>query len=168
MALDQTNDAPANLSEVARHLLLTREMIRRLVAERIIERRADGSFDLDQARHAYIRHLRDRRSEKSEAEAALQRAKAKEIELRVAERAHELIESHEAAGALDDVVGVLVSELTSLPVVATRDLAMRRHLDELIRGIRQRAVDRIAVQVESLRGTGKAVDPGGAHPKHHA
>jgi phage terminase Nu1 subunit (DNA packaging protein) len=135
MAMDQTKDARerASLSEVSRHLLLSREMIRRLVAERVIERRADGSFDLDQARHAYIRHLRDRRSEKGAAEAALQRAKAREIELRTAERAHELIEIDEAIGALDSILGAVISELAGLPGAATRDLGMRRHLDDLIR-----------------------------------
>jgi hypothetical protein len=161
----QTNDAPdrANLSEVARHLLLSREMIRRLVAEKIIERRGDGSFDLDQARHAYIRHLRDRRSEKGAAEAALLRARAREIELRTAERARDLIEFDEACAVLDDVIGALVSELAGLPAAATRDLMMRRHLDELIRGIRQRTADRFAAQRESLLTDGKAMAYGARH-----
>jgi hypothetical protein len=143
----------ANLSEVTRHLLLTGEMIRRLVAERIIDRRPDGSFDLDQARHAYIRHLRDRRSKRGAAESALQRARAREIELRTAERAHELIEFDEAAAVLDDII----SDLVGLPAAATRDLTMRRHLDDLIRGIRQRAADRCQRQVESIRSTGTAI-----------
>jgi hypothetical protein len=79
MTTEKTDSVPerSNLSEVSRHLLLTREMIRRLVAERIIERGGDGSFDLDQARHAYIRHLRDRRSESGAAEAALRPGHAK-------------------------------------------------------------------------------------------
>jgi hypothetical protein len=159
MAAEQTTDAHdrANLSEVSRHLLLTREMIRRLVAERIIERRADGGFDLDQARQAYIRHLRDRRSERGAAEAALQRARAREIELRTAERARELIEFEEACAALDDIVGGIVSELAGLPAAATRDLTMRRHLVDLVHGIRQRAADRCARQVESIRSTGAAI-----------
>jgi hypothetical protein len=158
MAIDETNDARerANLSEASRHLLLTREMVRRLVAERIIERRADGSFDLDQARQAYIRHLRDRRSDRGAAEAALQLAKAREIELRTAERARELIEFDEACAALDDIVGGIVSELVGLPAAATRDLTMRKHLENLINGIRQRTADRIGRQAESLRSTGAA------------
>jgi hypothetical protein len=160
--MDQTNDARerASLSEVSRHLLLTREMIRRLVAERVIERQADGNFDLAQARQAYIRHLRDRRSERGAAEAALKLAKAREIELRTAQRARELIEFEEACAALDDIVGKIVSELVGLPAAATRDLVMRCHLDDLIRGVRQRLVDRLTAQAESLRGAGKAIDPG--------
>ncbi len=145
-----------SLSELARHLLLTREEVRRLVAERIIRRQCDGRFDLDAARQAYIRFLRDRRSNRSEAEGALQRAKALEIEVRVAERAHQLIEMDEAYAALDEIVGGIVSELSSLPAAATRDLAMRRHLEGLINGIRQRAADRLGRQVESLRSTGTA------------
>jgi hypothetical protein len=147
---------PASLSELARHLLLTREEVRWLIAERLIERRTDGNFDLDAARQSYIRFLRDRRSNRGEAEAALQRAKAIEIELRVAERAHQLIELDEAFAALDDIVGRIVSELSGLPAVATRDLTMRRHLEGLVHGIRQRAADRLGKQAESLRSTGAA------------
>jgi hypothetical protein len=147
---------PASLSELARHLLLTREEVRRLVAERIIERRADGDFDLDVSRGSYLRFVRDRRYNRSDAEAALQRAKALEIELRVAERAHQLIEFDEASAALDEIVGGIVSELSGLPAAATRDLAMRRHLEGLIQGIRQRAADRLGKEVESLRSTGTA------------
>jgi hypothetical protein len=147
---------PVSLSELARHLLLTREEVRRLIAERLIERRKDGGFDLDAARQSYIRFLRDRRSSRSEAEAALQRAKALEIELRVGERAHQLIELDEAFAALDDIVGGIVSELSGLPAAASRDLAVRRHLEGLIHGIRQRAADRLGKQAESLRSTGTA------------
>lgn len=165
MATDQTNGAPerTSLSEAARHLLLTREMIRRLVAEKIIERRADGSFDLDAARQSYIRYLRDRRSERGAAQAALQRAKAREIELRNAERTHELIEHCEASAALDDIVGVIVSELGSLPAAATRDLVMRHRLEQLVRDVRQRAADRLAAQVEHMQRNGRAIDHDGPH-----
>ena len=147
---------PASLSELARHLLLTREEVRRLVAEQIITRRGDGDFDLDESRGRYLRFLRDRRANRSEAEAALQRAKALEIEMRVSERAHQLIEMDEAYAALDDIVGGIVSELSGLPAAATRDLTMRRHLESLIHDIRQRAADRLGKQVESLRSTGTA------------
>jgi phage terminase Nu1 subunit (DNA packaging protein) len=154
----------ANLSEVARHLLLSREMVRRLVAEKIIERRSNGTFDLDAARQSYIRLLRDRRSERDAAQAALQRAKAREIELRNAEREHKLIEFEEACAALDDIVGGIVSELCGLPAAATRDLVMRRRLEQLVRDIRQRVGDRFAAQAESLHSSGTAIDPGRPHP----
>jgi phage terminase Nu1 subunit (DNA packaging protein) len=90
----------------------------------------------------------------------LRRARAREIELRNAVRARELVEYGEACAALDDIVGVIVSELVGLPAAATRDLTMRRQLDDLVRGVRQRAANRLAAQAESLRGNGKAIDPG--------
>jgi phage terminase Nu1 subunit (DNA packaging protein) len=93
----------------------------------------------------------------------LQRAKAREIELRNAEREHRLIEFDEAFTALDDIVGAIVSELSGLPAAATRDLVKRRQLDELVRGIRQRAANRLAAQAESLGGNGNAIDPAEPH-----
>jgi hypothetical protein len=71
---------------------------------------------------------RERRSEGGAAESALKLAKAREIELRTAERARELIEFDEACAVLDDIIGGITSDLSGLPAAATRDLAMRRHL----------------------------------------
>ena len=145
-----------SMEAFARHIGLSREMVRRLIAEGVLTPAPDGRLDLDKSRIAYITHLRER-PVRSQAQDKLRETKAKEIELRMAERCHSLIEREEAVDATRDILGVVLTGLGSLPArVAGKDLTLRRRIESEISAIRQTAAKRLKQQSESLRTTGEA------------
>jgi hypothetical protein len=141
----------ASLSEVARHFGISRTAARDLEIQNIINRAAG----LDACRLAYIQHIRERRS-RSAADDAYRRAKAREVELRIAERLHKLCLTEEMMAAFEDVVGVLLTELSCLPAAVTRDLQLRRQIEEKIFTMRARVAHRFEAQARSLQKRGKA------------
>lgn len=67
-----------------------------------------------------------------DARAALMRARAREIEVRTAQRERELVPIAEATAFVTRIVGKMIALLTALPARATRDVVMRRRIEELI------------------------------------
>jgi len=71
-----------------------------------------------------LRWLREgrRRSPSAESRAALERARARAIELRNAQIEGKLMETEEAIAVVEELVGVLRTQLGGLPARCTRDL----------------------------------------------
>ena len=150
-----SSSAPVSMETVARHLFVSRERVRQLVGEGVIQLLPDGKLDQDRARLAYLQHLRDR-PQRSQAQDEWRAAKAREVELRLAERAHQLIERPAATEVVEDVLATLLVGLQGLAArVGGRDLALRRKIDDEIYRIRKEAAARIKAHAESLRETGK-------------
>lgn len=141
---------PANLSEIARHLFISRERVRQLVSEGVLVRQADG-FDLDDCRRRYIERLRDHRPQSDAAE-AVRLARAREIEIRTAERLRKLVDVDEVEATFVEIVGGLVSDLLAVPARCTRDLDMREKIEAEIDAVRNRAADRFEKKAAELRG----------------
>jgi hypothetical protein len=140
----------------ARHVGLSRERVRQLIIEGVIELLPDGKLDLDKSRLAYIQHIRNR-PVRSQAADELRRAKAREVELRVAERCHELIECSESIAVVEDIVATILVGLQSMPArIAGRDLQLRRKIEDEIFAMRETVARRIQEQADSLRTTGEA------------
>ena len=128
-----------NGTAMARHLCFERAYLYQLLAAGVLERGSDGKFALDDNRHRYILHLRElrRRSPKSEADAELQRSKSEMLQIRIAERKKELMMASECYGLLDEVHGLFMTHLSSLPAkIGGRDLAMRRKVEAAIYDMR--------------------------------
>jgi hypothetical protein len=111
----------------------------------------------------YISFLRadERRSSKSAGEFRLRDAKAKVVEMQLAERAHELIAYDEAETALETVVGLVRTEMGGVAARVTRDLGLRRSIEKAINDGLARVVARLAKEVVALRsgdGATGAVD----------
>ena len=141
-----------------RHIGVSRERVRALISEGVITPAPDGRLDQDKARLAYLQHLRDR-PVRSAAQDLLRQTKAKEIELRLAERAHQLIETDEAVDATRDILGVVLTGLGSLPArVGGKDLALRRRIEAEIFSIRETVARRLKEQAGALRTTGEATN----------
>ena len=158
-SLKQTQPAGTTLVSMeafARHIGVSRERVRALVAEGVIAPASDGRLDLDKSRLAYLQHLRDR-PQRSQAADKLREAKAEEVRLRLAERMHELIERDAATEVVEDVLATLLVGLQGLAArVGGRDLALRRKIDDEIYRIRKEAADRIQKHAASLAETGQA------------
>ena len=151
-----TSTTMVSMEGFARHIGLSREMVRRLIAENVLTPEADGRLDQDKSRLAYLQHLRERPT-RSQAADLLREAKAEEVRLRLAERMHELIERPAASEVVEDVVASLLIGLQGLAArVGGRDLALRRKIDDEIFRIRKDAADRLKKHAASLRETGQA------------
>jgi hypothetical protein len=130
--------ATVSASALALHLDCSRTYIGKLEAEGVIQRQGDG-FPLDQSRVAYLRYLRRerRQSARSEADADFQRAKAELIRIRIAEKKRELIPREEAAGDMEELIGLFLTGLGGLAArCGGRDLVVRRAIDKAVHDLR--------------------------------
>jgi hypothetical protein len=125
--------------KLAAHFGVVRQHVDQLTQQGVIERRADGLFDQDVSRLKYLTHLRaeHRRSPRSEADADFQRAKSELIRHRLAERKRELIPQEQAAGDMEQLIGLFLSGLSGFAArCGGRDLAMRRTIDRAVHDLR--------------------------------
>jgi hypothetical protein len=87
----------------------------------------------------------------------LRDAKARVVEMQLAERARDLIRYNEAETALDTVVGMVRTEMGGVAARVTRDLVMRRAIEKAINEGLTRVVDRLSEEITALRkGDGAA------------
>lgn len=148
-------DAPS----AARLLTITDTRLRQLVKDGWIKSTGKrGIYNTVECVQGYINFLRDesRRASKSKAESRVREARAQEIELRMAERARNLIPVEDANAAVDHVFGALKAELIGIPARCTRDLATRRVMEEEIDAALERACERIGEAEAAVRA---GVDP---------
>jgi hypothetical protein len=156
--------ATVTASALGRHLDLSRQRVVQLSDEGVIERRPDDRFDQDAARVAYVRWLRaeDRRAVKTVADGRLRDARAREVELRIAEREHRLIDIVEHESVLVEVLGIVTTALDGLPARVTRDLGLRAVIEGEINAALNRAADRAEERARELKATGTVADHKGA------
>ncbi len=123
-----------------------------------IKRTARNRWPVVETLVGLVRFYRDqnRRGPKSEADAEWRRAKAREIQIRIAEREHKLIALEEVFTAWDFCIAVLVTHLTSVPARCTRDLLLRQTIEREIDLARNAAADVYAKHAASLRKNGRA------------
>jgi hypothetical protein len=124
---------------MALHLGMARPSLDVLLADRIIEKLPNGRFDLDKTRVAYITHLRRARrtSPETAARAAYDAAKARDLQVRAAIREGALIHFDDAQAALDEIMGLVLTALSSLPARVTRNMEARREIEREVFGLRQ-------------------------------
>ena len=141
---------------LAKRIGLSRERVNQLVGERVLELGPDGRMDADASILAYIRFIRNARPQSAAAD-RLREAKAIAVEMRTQREAHNLIETDEAVDATRDILGVVLTGLSSLPArVAGNDLALRRRIETEIFTIRQTVARRLSEQAAAMRTTGGA------------
>lgn len=144
----------------AQHVDMSAQRFGRLADEGVFTRLPGGKFDLDACRVAYIRWLRDgrRRLSKSAAASRVQEARAREIEIRTAEREHRLIETDEAIAVVDDVIGRLRAETSGIGARLTRDRELRRAVEKELDDVFSRAADHFVKAASALRARGEAAE----------
>jgi hypothetical protein len=145
--------ATATTQELSAVFGISGMRIRQLAAEGWFKPAGKNRWNRDEATTGYIKFLRaeDRRSTKSAAENRVRDAKAREIEMRLAERARELIAVEEAETALDTIVGMVRTEMGAVPARCTRDLALRHVIEKAINDGLSRIVARLANEIATLQ-----------------
>jgi hypothetical protein len=94
----------------------------------------------------------------------LREARAEEIRVRTAERMNELIPTSEALAVVSDIAGITLTVLSGLAASCTRDLSLRRLIDDRIYDLRLALSKRFEQQAWALHRTGKATT---APPSYH-
>jgi phage terminase Nu1 subunit (DNA packaging protein) len=143
----------ANDSEASVALSVSRSYLRDLEKSGAISREADGAFRLERVYRDYIAWLKDdnRRGKKTAAATRVSDARASEIELRVAERSAELVPMVEAMNCIDAVFGPLHGALSGIPSQVTRDLPLRRKIENAINAALGKAADAAREAAAALR-----------------
>ena len=154
-------------AEVAGRLIMkSAERIRQLSKEGWIERHGTGQharYALVDVVQGYIRFRDDveRRQSKGASATRIADARAREIELRTAIREGHLIDLDEALEAVEELVGMLRTELSGLPARCTRDLQVRRTIETVRNGILDRIADLAAKKAADMathRNAGQALE----------
>jgi phage terminase Nu1 subunit (DNA packaging protein) len=136
-------------NRLAVHFECVRQHIDQLAAQGVIERRAvDGLFDVDQSRLRYLTHLRSahRRSPRTAADAEHVKVKTEILQLKLAENRRDLVRQSDVDALIDDLGGVVLTALHSMPArCARRGLGVRRCIEQVEFDVRTE-IARIAQQ----------------------
>jgi len=132
---------------------LTGRRVRQILSAAGVKPVARGRVPLGPAIRAVIDAAKGERgsSPEARARAELAKARAAEVELRLAERSKALIALTDAEAALERLVGVVLAELVGLSASVTRDMSLRRRVDEATLAMRGRIARRLRAEAERIR-----------------
>lgn len=164
---DQPQAGFVTIDVASRLLMLTPVRIRQLVAEGHIPKAARNQYNLVGLVQGYIKFLRDedRRSTKNAAENSLKVARQREVELRIAVQTRALIELSEHYEIVDELLGLLIAGLSSLPARVTKDIALRRTIETECDRIRSDLSKR---SEEKARDLAESREVSQAEPTYHS
>lgn len=145
----------------AKLLMISIEWVRRLTREGAIRKVGKDQYRVVDVVQGYITYLRDeaRKTSKSAAASRIQDERAEEIRLRNAERKRTLIEQAQAEviRVVDEIAGPLRSDLMAIPAQVTKDLKLRRVIEERIDGAFGAASKRAVSAAASVAEAGTAL-----------
>lgn len=149
--------APISMRDAADLLGVTVERVGQLVRSGHIERIGRGKTTARSAVQGYAAFLKESsdRATRTSAQERVAVARAAEIEQRTAVRNRDLIPIEEADEAMQILVGIVVSEAESVPGRVTRDLPLRRKIEDAIRDMRSRIAAALREQRTAIK-TGKS------------
>ncbi|MGO9681465.1 MAG: hypothetical protein ACLPTZ_02425 [Beijerinckiaceae bacterium] len=147
-------------TDAAKLIGKSRAWLAKLVADGFVRRGSNGLYKPSDVAQGCIRYMTDtqRRASKTATLAAVQSARAREIELRIARADHEIIDLDEAIGVLDEIVGGLKADFDGLAASVTRDAALRSLIEGKIDEILKRAAEGLQQKGRALRSSGTAID----------
>ena len=143
----------ATTAGMARLLGFSRQNLEKIAAAGWVKPRAPNCWPIIENFQGVLKFARDekRRSTKSASDSRVATARAREIELRTAKRAGELCETEEAFAVVDEIFGGLRSDLSGLPARVTRDLEIRRAVENGVNDVLNKAADRLQARAKALR-----------------
>ena len=143
--------------QAGRLLMITRQRIEALAKDGHIPRAAKGKYPLVGVVQGYVNFLKDeaRRTSKSAAASRVTDARAQEIELRIRKQMHELIDINEHDAIVDEAFGALKARLIGIPVRVTRDMTLRRRIEDEINGALASTASDLLEKAASLRSSGE-------------
>lgn len=139
----------------------SKEWVKKLAQEGVLERDGRGAYKLRSVCAAIIAHYEAMadRSVRAQAAADATQARADEIRQRIAMRERELIPIEESLLAQEIIVGTVNSELTGLPARVTRDMHLRRKIEDEVNNSKGR-ISAALRRASTAAQTGKGLDEG--------
>lgn len=149
-------------AQAAALLELSPARIGQLIKSGHIEKRGKDQVPLVSAVRGYIRFLKDeeRRANKSAAASRVQDARARDIELKIAEKESRLIDMVEHLDLFAEAFGIVKTGLAGVPMRATRDQDLRRKIEAEIDDVLGKAARRFEQGTANLRAAGAAAVAG--------
>ena len=146
---------------LAKLLKITTRHLRNLVADGWIKKTREGKYTVVAGVHGFIDYKDDQISRGSQLAAKNRTgdARAREIELRIAQRERTLIPLDEAVAAMQVVAGALRAEMEGAAANITRDRELRNRIQDVHDGILKRSSERIEREAAALRSGGNADAP---------
>ncbi len=146
-AASQGEARPDEISiEIAGRLLeISAERVRQLIKEGYIQKTRHGFTTTVSAVRGYIKFLKESASNKT-TNASLSRAqdaRAREIERRMAREERELISQEEALLAMSQVAAAVSKEFSGLGARITRDMQLRRQIEDEAHAAQARIADAV-------------------------
>lgn len=148
------------LERLATLLMLSKERVRQLVKDGHIPKGQRNTYSIIKAVQGYIAFLKDeeRRTSKAQAESGLKASRQAEIDMRIAERRRDLIETKEADLIMQKLVGVINTEMNGFAARVTRDVPLRREIEKNLDEAFERIDGALAAGRRSL-ATGEDIAP---------
>jgi hypothetical protein len=153
---DDIMSACTSTKEMARIVGVSRQMLERLEENGCVKRAGTNTWLVVATLQGALRHARSQRSDKSAAEARLRDAKARAVELAIAQKEHRLFDGEETIAALDNIGAVVNEGWNGFAASVTRDMELRRKIDAAIAIMKGSVSARLAAIADNLRRTGKA------------
>lgn len=128
------DDGYISVENAAKLVLLTPRHLSRLVQDGWIKKTAGGHYSLVGVVQGRIRQLEHKLKEgsKSAAQNTASLARAKEIEIKIAERQRKLIKVTEATEVIDAIAARVRIAFEGLPAQFTRDLDLRQQAEAVV------------------------------------
>jgi hypothetical protein len=147
----------ATTAQMAKLLGFSRQNLEKIAAAGWVKLRAPNCWPIIETFQGVLKYARDegRRSTKSASDSRVATARAKEIELRTAQRAGELCETEEAYAVLDEIFGMLKADLFGLPAAVTRDLNVRRDIEKGVTDILNRTAAKLEARARTWQPDGE-------------
>jgi hypothetical protein len=141
-------------------LKLTQPRLSQLEQAGWIARVGPGRWRLIDLIQGYVGSLKDetKRSSQTATLSAVQAARAREIEMRIAREEHKLIDLDEALSVLDEIVGGMKSDFDGLAASVTRDPTLRSTIEVKVDEIYTRHADGLDQKARALRTSGTAIE----------
>jgi len=139
----KTTDLRLSVAEAASLFGMTPRWLQALVKAGHIEKPARGEYRLGAVCSGVLAHMEARIAAGSKAAAGnrASEARAREIELRIAERQRDLIPVEDAKAVVAQIAGLAKAELVGLPARFTRDPEMKRRLEVEVDGMLRRMAE---------------------------
>ena len=144
----------------ARLLGVTPRRLRQLSDEGWFKPASRNEWSLIGVVRGHIEYMEDRiqKASKTASSTRLQDARAKEVELRIAQKDRTVIDLSEAQDATDKMAGIYLHSITGLPARITRNTSERKRIELICDKERTRLVERFAEIGESIQTGEDAAD----------
>lgn len=148
------------IAEAAAELEIGAERVRQFIKDGLVERGPRGKVSLLSLYRGYVKFMRadQRRSSKSASASRVHDARAKEIELKTAEREGRLMDVDEVRDVVGEWAGRLRTGFAGIPARLSRDLVFRRQIEAEIDDVFRKATDHFEKTMGGSRGAGAAAE----------